>query len=82
MPTYRIYLMDPFTGHIERTEEYEAADDASAEKLATLYLADYPIELWCENRKIRRFETPRSETIARLQQRRPADEEWMHRGRC
>lgn len=82
LPAYKVYLMNPHNGHIERLEEFPADDDLDAERLARKYVADYPVELWCGHRKIARFETSKSEMIARLHRIRPEDLDWSHRGRC
>ncbi|MGZ8286358.1 MAG: hypothetical protein ACXW27_11350 [Allosphingosinicella sp.] len=56
MPNYRLYFLHRFSGHIVRFTEYEAADDDSALALAAKHEGDQPLELWCQHRKVRRYE--------------------------
>jgi hypothetical protein len=53
---YRLYFMDAFSGHIEHFREFEAADDSTAVALAEDARGRSPMELWCGNRKVRRWE--------------------------
>jgi len=56
MPGYRLYLLDGFSGHIQGVEEIHSADDLGAIALATEQRRQVPAELWCEGRKICRFD--------------------------
>ncbi len=56
MPTYRIYFMNSFSGHIMHFQEFEAPDDDAATKICEDELSGGPFELWCNRRKIRRFD--------------------------
>jgi hypothetical protein len=56
MPTYRMYYMNPFSGHIMHCREFEAPDDAAATKVCEEELSAGPIELWCDRRKVRRID--------------------------
>lgn len=56
MSCYRLYFLHCFSGHIVRFAEFEAADDDVALALATEHEGDQPLELWCQHRKVRRFE--------------------------
>ena len=58
MNYYRLYFMHSFSGHIERVAEFDAPDDDAAATLAGEHLGEAPLELWCEHRKVRRFEAP------------------------
>jgi hypothetical protein len=53
--SYRLYFMDPDSGHIERFAEFEAPDDQSAIALAGEHIGRNPLELWCERRKVGRI---------------------------
>ncbi len=64
MSYYRLYVMNRSSGHIESFDEIEAADDAEAVRLAGRQAGTQPLELWCRNRKVRRFETERTLTRA------------------
>ncbi|MDP9414958.1 MAG: hypothetical protein M3Q08_12935 [Pseudomonadota bacterium] len=64
MSYYRLYVMNRSSGHIESFDEIEAADDAEAVRLAARQAGTQPLELWCRNRKVRRFETERTLTRA------------------
>lgn len=56
MAYYRLYFMDPRSGHISAFEAIEAEDDETAVRLAEAHLGWQPLELWCQGRKVRRFE--------------------------
>lgn len=56
MGYYRLYFMNRSSGHIERFEEFDAADDSSAESIADRHVGSQPLELWSGHRKVRRFE--------------------------
>ena len=54
MSYYRLYFMNGFSGHIERFEEFDAADDAAAVVLAKNMQGPLSLELWCSHRKVAR----------------------------
>lgn len=54
MSYYRLYFMSSFSGHIERFEEFDAADDAAAVILAKARQGLFALELWCSHRKVAR----------------------------
>jgi len=56
MGYYRLYFMNRSNGHIERFEEFDAADDVSAVIVADHHVGGQPLELWSGHRKVRRFE--------------------------
>ncbi len=56
MANYNLYFMNVVTGHIDRVHDFEAADHSAAVKLARTEQSPQPMELWCEHRKIQRFE--------------------------
>ena len=56
MGYYRLYFMNRSNGHIERFEEFDAADDSSAVSIADGHIGDQPLELWSGHRKVQRFE--------------------------
>jgi hypothetical protein len=53
---YRLYFMDPHSGHISAFESVDAADDEAATAAAERHLGWQPLELWCQGRKVHRFE--------------------------
>lgn len=55
MGYYRLYFMNSFSGHIERFEEFEAADDVAAVVLAKAQQGPLALELWCSQRKVKRI---------------------------
>jgi hypothetical protein len=57
MSYYRLYFMCRASGHIERFEEIEAVDDLAAVRTAREQAGRQPLELWCQSRKVKRFET-------------------------
>lgn len=56
MPDYRLYLLDPHSGHIEGVEQFHSADDVEAICLVNQRRDDVPTELWCGGRKVSRFD--------------------------
>ena len=64
MVTYRLYFMNPASGHIERYDEFEAVDDSAAIDFAAPQAGGQPLELWQHHRKIRRFDVPRMAAFA------------------
>ena len=52
---YRLYFMND-GGHIVRFEELEAPADEAAINRARAYEGGQPMELWCQDRKVHRFE--------------------------
>jgi hypothetical protein len=55
MAYYRLYLMDGFSGHVTGLVERDAASDREALKGAVEHRATGPMEIWCLNRKVRRW---------------------------
>lgn len=60
MLEYRLYFMSPKNGHIERFEEFEADDHATARQIAAAKLDGKPLELWHHHEKVERLEPPES----------------------
>ena len=56
MAYYRLYFMDPRSGHIAAFESIEAADDEAAVAAAERHVGRQPLELWWQGRKVQRFE--------------------------
>jgi hypothetical protein len=56
MPSYQLYHMDPYTGHIERAEQLHAADDVAAVHGLQQREEDHPRELWRGGRKVVRID--------------------------
>ncbi|HEY6048777.1 MAG TPA: hypothetical protein VIV07_07005 [Sphingomicrobium sp.] len=52
---YRLYFMDPFSGHIDHFREFEAEDDAAAMAIAQRWHDGRPMELWNRHRKLKRW---------------------------
>ena len=52
MPYYRLYHLDPHTGHINRADEIHAADDAAAMRELQQRHCAHPLELWERGRKV------------------------------
>ena len=46
MPDYRLYLLNPFSGHIDGVEEVSASDDIEAICLVQNRGRKVPVELW------------------------------------
>ena len=65
MAYYRLYFMDPRSGHIAAFEEIEADCDEQAIAETEKYRGWQPLELWCGGKKVHRieaelFSTPRA----------------------
>ena len=56
MAYYRLYFMDPRSGHIAAFEAIEAPDDEAALLAAEKHRGWQPLELWCGGRKVQRLE--------------------------
>lgn len=52
MPLFKLYHLDPFTGHIDRAEELHASDSVEAIHSLQNRERPNPVELWVEGRKI------------------------------
>lgn len=55
MAYYRLYHLNRSSGHIDRAEELDAADDVEAVALAKARQRDTDVELWQERRKVHRL---------------------------
>lgn len=58
MTYYRLYHMNPKSGHIDWFEEFDASDDVLAVLEARERQVEKAIELWQEGRKVLRLEQP------------------------
>ncbi|HKR25297.1 MAG TPA: hypothetical protein VJS15_08570 [Allosphingosinicella sp.] len=56
MPYYRLYHLDPYSGHITGAEEMFAADDVAAIHAIQQRQAEHPFELWQGGRKVVRLD--------------------------
>ena len=56
MPDYRLYLLDPHSGHINGVDPFHSADDVEAICLITQRAYNVPTELWSYGRKVARFD--------------------------
>ncbi len=56
MPYYRLYHLDPHTGHINSAEEVAATDDVAAIHEIQQRQSGHPLELWQEGRKVVRLD--------------------------
>jgi hypothetical protein len=56
MPDYRLYLLDPHTGHIDGVEQFHTSDDVEAICMVQDRRDTIPTELWCGGRKVARFD--------------------------
>lgn len=56
LPDYRLYLLNPHSGHIDGVEEFHSGDDVEAVCLVAQRQAAVPMELWSGGRKISRFD--------------------------
>jgi hypothetical protein len=58
MPYYRLYRLNRSSGHIDRVEEFDAADDVKAVAIVRERERDTAVELWQEGRKVLHLEGP------------------------
>jgi hypothetical protein len=65
LPCYRLYFLNPNSGHIDRFEEFDAAGDTEAIGRAEDRQQDVPLELWSERRKVRHLPSPATMRLAR-----------------
>ena len=56
MTYYRLYFMDPRSGHISAFESIEADSDEAALAAAEKHVGTQALELWCQGRKVQRLE--------------------------
>ena len=56
MAYYRLYFFDRLGGHIDQFREFEAADDAAAVAQGADWRELEAMELWCGDRKVKRWE--------------------------
>ncbi len=55
MLLYRLYFMNPISGHIDRYLDFAAENNVAAIVVAHGHEGDAPIELWCGHKKIYRI---------------------------
>lgn len=56
MRDYRLYRLDPRSGHFTGVEEMQAADNVEAVRLSNQLGLEVPTELWCGGHKVARFD--------------------------
>jgi hypothetical protein len=56
MPGYRLYRMNPLSGHIDGVEEFHSGDDVEAILLVQNRTRDVAVELWSGSRKVVRLD--------------------------
>lgn len=57
MPDYRLYRMNPHSGHIEGVEQFHSGDDVEAILLVqSRPTGTHPLELWNGGRKVIRID--------------------------
>ena len=68
MPDYRLYRLNPNSGHIDGVEEFHSGDDVEAILLVQNRSRRVPVELWCGGRKVTRFDAAPEPSAAPAQQ--------------
>ena len=72
MPDYRLYRMNPHSGHIEGVEEFHSGDDVEAILLVQNRPRPVPVELWCGGRKVMRLDAlPEAASVRATQPEQP-----------
>lgn len=56
MPDYRLYRLDPHSGHFIGVEEMQATDDGAAIRLTNERHSQVSTELWRGGHKVARFD--------------------------
>jgi len=56
MPHYRLYRLNPHSGHFDGVEQFHSADDGEAICLIQQRDSEVPLELWSGGRKVSRFD--------------------------
>lgn len=56
VPDYRLYRMNPQSGHIDGVEDFHSGDDVEAILLVQNRRHVVPVELWCGGRKVVRLD--------------------------
>lgn len=64
MPHYRLYLLNPHSGHIDGVDEFHSADDVEAICLTQQQDREVPTELWCGSYKVARFDARPAQAAA------------------
>lgn len=59
MAEYRLYFLNPQSGHIDRLRTIEAGDDMQAISIAVRE-SHRPLEVWDSNKKVHRLEDPQN----------------------
>jgi hypothetical protein len=70
MPDYRLYLLNPYSGHIDGVDEFHSADDVEAICLINQQSRNVPTELWRGGSKVARFDVRPEQAAAVPQTRR------------
>ena len=65
MPGYRLYRMNPESGHIDGVEEFHSGDDVEAILLVQHRRHDVPVELWRGSRKVVRLDAAPRAAVAK-----------------
>ena len=67
MPDYRLYLLNPHSGHIDGVEEFHSSDHVEAICMIGQKQRPVPTELWCGRVKVAHFEAePQSAARVRV----------------
>lgn len=55
MAYYRLYFMDGLSGHVAAVRDFQAPDDDAAIARAETHRRAVAMELWCKDRKVKRW---------------------------
>ena len=80
MPYYRLYHLDPHTGHITKADELFAADDVAAMHDLQQRRSDHPLELWERGRKVSHIDATLEAAGARPRDGFPNSPDRLRRG--
>lgn len=81
MPEYRLYLLNPHSGHIDGVEEFHSGDDVEAILLVQGRQRAVPVELWCGGRKVIHVDAPPEGAVRSASGRAPRRPDRVERPR-
>ena len=59
MPAYRLNFLSRVGGRVAHTYPFEARSDEAALSFARVWTEDGPLELWCEDVRLKRWDAPK-----------------------
>ena len=63
MPVYRLHFLNRVGEHVAHTYPFKAGSDSEAIAFAGVWTEDAPLELWCEDVRVMRWDGPDSASV-------------------